>query len=156
MTGVWGAIVWLVIAIILFIIEGITVQLVCVWFACGSLVAMLASFMGASLILQLALFFITSVAVLIFGRPLLKEKLTPKKTATNADALIGQKGVVTEDIDNDLGIGRVSAGGLDWTARSAEVGMIPAKQMVVVKKIEGVKLIVEPVTEPVENEGGNV
>lgn len=144
MTGAWVAIVWLVIAVVLFIIEGLTVQLVCVWFACGSLVAMLASLMGAPPVLQLVLFFITSVAVLIFGRPFLKEKLTPKKTATNADALIGQNGIVTEEIDNGLGTGRVDVSGLGWAARSAGGEVIPARQAVTVRKIEGVKLIVEP------------
>lgn len=150
MTGMAGAVIWLVIAVVLFVVESFTVQLLCVWFAVGALVSMLASLLGASTAVQFALFFITSIAVLLIWRPFLKKRITPKKTATNADAVIGQEGLVIEEIDNTLQTGRVSVGGLDWTARSENGKIIPARQKVTVKKIEGVKLIVEPaeVTEP--------
>lgn len=151
MFGTWGAIVWLILAVVLFIVESVTVQLVCIWFAFGALVAMLASFLGAPPVLQLLLFLITSVAVLVFGRPLLKRKLTPKKTATNADAVVGQSGVVIQEIDNALQVGRVHVGGLDWAAQSSDGEIIPVRQKVRVLNLEGIKLIVEPVE---QNEGG--
>lgn len=150
MTGIVGAVVWLAIAVVLFIIESMTVQFVCVWFAIGALVAVVASLFGASTAVQFPLFFGTSLLVLFIWRPVLKKRLVPKKTAMNADAVIGQTGLVVEEIDNTLQTGRVSVGGLDWTARSETGGIIPARQNVTVKKIEGVKLIVEPAeaTEP--------
>lgn len=144
MTGTTAAIVWLILAIILFVVEGVTVQLVCIWFAAGSLVAMIASFFGAPFIVQLALFIVTSLAVLYFARPLVKKSLTPKKTATNADMVIGKTGVVLEEINNTLQVGRVSANGLDWSARSEDDSVISVHTQVTVLAIDGVKLIVKP------------
>lgn len=145
------AIIWLVVAVILFILESLTVQLVCIWFAVGALVAMLAAALGASVGVQLLLFLATSIAVLLLWRPFLKKRFTPKKTATNADAVIGQDGIVIQEIDNTLQTGRISVNGLDWTARSADGSIIKERQNVKVIRINGVKLIVEPVP---ENEGG--
>lgn len=145
------AVIWLVLAVTMFIIEGFTAQLICIWFAFGALVGMFAAFLGASMGVQLLLFLATSIAVLLIWRPFLKKRITPKMTATNADAVIGQDGLVLEEIDNTLQTGRVSANGLDWTARSADGKIIKARQKVKVMKIDGVKLIVEPVF---ENEGG--
>jgi membrane protein implicated in regulation of membrane protease activity len=143
MDGVIAGVIWLVIAVALCFLESMTVQLICIWFAGGAFVAMGAAFFGAPLNLQLVLFVITSVLVLVFGRPFLKERLTPKKTATNVDALIGESGVVTEDISFDQG--RVQAGGLSWAARPALDDMkIPAGAVIRILAIDGVKLIVEP------------
>lgn len=145
------AIIWLVIAVILVIVESLTVQLICIWFAVGALAGMVAAACGASTGVQLLLFLITSIAVLFTWRPFLKKRITPKKTATNADAVIGQNGIVIDEIDNMLQTGRVSANGLDWTARSSDGSVIKARQKVEVIHIEGVKLIVKAVP---ENLGG--
>jgi membrane protein implicated in regulation of membrane protease activity len=143
MDGIYAGAVWLVIAVGLCFLESMTVQLICIWFAGGAFVAMGAAFLGAPLNLQLVLFVITSVLVLVFGRPFLKKRLTPKKTATNVDALIGGSGVVTEEIG--LNQGRAEVGGLNWAARAASgEAAIPAGAVVRVLAIDGVKLIVEP------------
>ncbi|MCL2033203.1 MAG: NfeD family protein [Oscillospiraceae bacterium] len=141
--SVSSAIIWLLIAVALIVIEGATVQFVFLWFAAGAVVSMLASLMGAPVSVQLVLFIITSIVALLTGRPILQKKITPKKTATNADAVIGKNGVVTEEINNLMQTGRVIANGLDWTARSADDSKIEVKQKVAVKAIDGVKLIVE-------------
>lgn len=138
-------VIWLVVAVALCFLESVTVQLICIWFAGGAFVAMGAAFFGAPLNVQLVLFLVTSVLVLVFGRPFLKKRLTPKKTATNADALIGESGLVLEQINNRHAQGRVQAGGLSWLARAAEDDMeIPAETNVRILAIDGVKLIVEP------------
>lgn len=139
-----GAIFWLILAAALFIIEGATVQLVCIWFAIGSLFAMLAAFVGAPVWLQLLICAVSSLAVLIVGRPLLLDRITPKKSATNADRVIGQPGIVLEEIDNIRQTGRVSANGLDWSARSETGEIFQKGETVLVTQIEGVKLIVRP------------
>lgn len=146
MTGAYGALMWLIIAVMLFIIEGATVQLICVWFAGGALVAMAASAFGAPLWLQLLLFLLTSIAVLFMLRPILRRKLQIKKIATNAEMVIGQIGVVKEEIDNIKQTGRVHANGLDWTARAFQDALtIREGSRVRAMAIEGVKLIVAPV-----------
>lgn len=144
MTGAYGALFWLVLAVVLILIEAASVQLVCIWFAAGSLGAMIAAGLGASLWLQLLVFLLFSIGSLFLGRPLLKDRLMSRKEATNADRAIGETGIVLEDIDNLNETGRARVMGLDWTARSGDGHSIPAQSRIRVLRIEGVKLIVEP------------
>lgn len=143
MNGAW-AVSWIVVAAVLFVVETVTYQLVCIWFALGAVLAMIAAWLGAPVWLQFLVFLAASLVVLYFGRPLLKKKLKVKKSATNADRVIGQVGVVKEEINNELQTGRVSANGFDWTARSAGGEIVPAGSRVVAERIDGVKLIVRP------------
>ena len=94
--------------LILFIIaEAITVQLVSIWFAIGSLVALIANFCGANTLVQAALFVGVSFAALLLTRPLVKKFSTPKIQRTNIDRIIGERAIVTEEIDNLRAIGIV-------------------------------------------------
>lgn len=49
-------VLWSVLLILFIIAEAITVQLVSIWFAIGSLVALIANFCGANALVQAALF----------------------------------------------------------------------------------------------------
>ena len=53
------------------------------------------------------------------------------------------EGVVCEDIDNLAGTGAVKLDGKEWTARSDSGANIPSGSVVKVRRIEGVKLIVD-------------
>jgi len=63
---------------------------------------------------------------------------------TNVDALIGQKGIVLQEVA-PLAFGRVKVGGEDWAAIPAYDVTIPAGTVVVIKGYQGVKLIVAEV-----------
>ena len=52
--------VWLILLIIFAGVEGITAGLVSVWFCAGSLVALIATWLGAGLPVQIALFVVVS------------------------------------------------------------------------------------------------
>lgn len=136
--------VWLVLMIILLIIEGIAPGLVSVWFALGALAALLSAILGAPLWLQVLWFFLISIVSLILTRPLARKYVNSKTVPTNADMLIGQECVVTEAIDNVLGLGAVTVGGKVWTARTTDPNIKAAVgQTMTVERIEGVKLIVK-------------
>lgn len=154
MVGTTGIIVWLIAAIILSVIEGVTVQLVSIWFAIGTIPAMIVAGLGGELWLQLIVFLITSILVLLIGRPLLSKKISHERHATNADRVIGMTGIVTEEIDNLHETGRVMANGLGWSAKTKQSGeKVPVDTRVLVLGIDGVKLVVEPLE---ENEVGKV
>lgn len=138
-------IVWLALVVVFAIIEGATAQLLTVWFAIGSLVALIAATLYAPLWLQITLFVIVSVLVLVFLRPFVKKLLLPVKSATNADMAIGKMVKVTEEIDDIKATGEVKVGGLRWSARSEDGRNIPIGATVEVLRIEGVKLYVRPV-----------
>ena len=135
-------VLWSVLLILFIIAEAITVQLVSIWFAIGSLVALIANFCGANALVQAALFVGVSFAALLLTRPLVKKFSTPKIQRTNIDRIIGERAIVTEEIDNLRAIGIVKADGKSCSARSADGSIIPAGSVVEVQKIDGVKLIV--------------
>lgn len=135
-------VIWSVLLILFIIAEAITVQLVSIWFAIGSLVALIANFCGANALVQAALFVGVSFAALLLTRPLVKKFSTPKIQRTNIDRIIGERAIVTEEIDNLRATGIVKADGKSWRARSADGSIIPAGSVVEVQKIDGVKLIV--------------
>ena len=75
----------------------------------------------------------------------MKKYINGRTQPTNADMLIGQECLVTEDIDNLTGRGAVTVGGKVWTARAQGDAPIAAGTTATVLRIEGVKLIVTPV-----------
>ena len=141
------AILWFVLAVVFLMIEGGTVMLVSVWFAAGSLVAMLAALLSAPFWLQLILFLGVSAGLLALLRPMVRKYLKPKITATNVDAVVGAQGYVTETVDNLAATGQVKLGSMPWTARSTDGSPIEAGTLVRVDRVEGVKAFVTPVRE---------
>ena len=135
---------WLI-AFILFVVgEAVTVGLVSIWFAVGSLGALLTAAMGGGLWLQIAVFLILSALSLMLLKPLSRKWMAGHKAArTNADRVIGETALVTEDIDNTMATGQVQVDGQIWTARSAHGVVIPAGSRVKVLSIQGVKVMVE-------------
>lgn len=136
-------IVWLALLIIFAVAEAATVGLTSVWFAIGSLGALVCALAGGNIWLQLGIFIVLSLVCLVALRPLAKKYLNTRVEPTNADRVIGQEARVTQDIDNIQGTGAVTIGGVTWTARSEHDILIPAGAMVRVLRIEGVKVIVE-------------
>lgn len=141
----WDAILWLVGLVLFLMAEAATVAVVSLWFAAGSLVAMVAAILGAPFWLQGLLFGGVSVALLLLLRPILKKYFTPRLTKTNVDAVIGMEGFVTVPIDNLRATGTVKLSGMEWTARSTSGVQIPEGTLVRVDKVEGVKAFVTPV-----------
>lgn len=144
------ATVWLVLLILSLVAEGASAAVTSIWFAVGALAAMVAAMLGAQLWLQIVLFMAVSILLLLSLRPLLKKYITPKKVRTNIDSVIGSQGVVTEKIDNIAATGRVKLGGMEWSARSASGEAIEPGTVILVEKIEGVKVFVTPASVPVK------
>ena len=142
-------IIWLVLLLIFAAAEAATVGLTSVWFAVGSLGALICALAGGNIWLQIGIFIVLSLVCLVALRPLAKAYLNNRVEATNADRVIGQEARVTQDIDNIRGVGAVTIGGIPWTARSEHDTLIPAGSTVRVLRIEGVKVMVEEIKEEV-------
>lgn len=134
---------WLAAAIFFAVIEAATVCLVSVWFIGGAIAAFIAALFGASILVQTIIFLIVSAALLLSMRPLLRKHLMPKRTATNADRLIGQEALVTEEVNNLTETGAIKINGVLWTAKSQSGETIPVGTLVKVLRIEGAKVYVE-------------
>lgn len=139
------AIGWLLAVIGFAVLEGVTIQLVAIWFAIGSLGGLLAALLGFPFTTQLLAFGVLSAIVLAVTRPIVKKRLQSTQVHTNADSIIGMVGVVVQPVDNMQSAGRVHVAGLDWSARSEDGFPIPEGEQVLIKAIEGVKVIVEQI-----------
>lgn len=140
------AIVWLGLLVFFLIVEAACpLHLVSLWFAAGSLVALIAHMLGAAMWLQITLFLAVSCLLLMALWPLSKKVLSPKLTATNVDSVIGSTGLVVADVDNIRSQGQVKLEAMEWTARSTTGETIPAGTLVRADRIEGVKVFVTPV-----------
>ena len=142
------AYMWVGLLILFLVLEGSTVALVSLWFAVGSLAAIIAALLGASLGVQVGIFLGVSGVLLALLRPFLKRYSAPSIQKTNADSLIGKCCPVTDAICNLESRGQVKIGGMVWSARSESGADIPEGAVVKVRRIEGVKLIVSPVPVP--------
>ena len=145
----WAAVFWLAMIVVFLMVEASTVTLVSLWFAAGSLAAMLVALTGAGIGFQVTIFVIVAAVCLTALRPLVRKHIKPKLTKTNVDAVVGTTGLVTVAIDNVSAVGQVKLGAMYWTARSVSGDPIAEGTLVKVERIEGVKAIVSPVKETV-------
>ena len=142
------AYMWVGLLILFLVLEGSTVALVSLWFAVGSLAAIVAALLGASLGVQVGIFLGVSGVLLALLRPFLRKYIAPSIQKTNADSLVGRECPVTEDIQNLQSQGQVKVNGMVWSARSTDGQHIPKGTVVRIDRIEGVKLLVSPVPVP--------
>ncbi len=133
---------WLAVIIVAAVVEGSTAQLVSIWFVAGGVGALIANLCGAELWTQTVVFVVVTAITLVSTRPLVKKLMNFKKEETNADRYIGKDGIVIVEINNTLGVGQVNVLGSVWTARSEDGSVIKIGEHVLIKAIEGVKLIV--------------
>ncbi len=134
---------WLVLLIVFIAIEVPTMSLTTIWFAGGALVAVVASLLNAPVWLQILLFFVVSLVLLFFTRPLAVKYFNKDRIKTNVESMVGRQAIVISEIDNIQGIGQVTVGGQEWSARSCDDKVrIPVGAVVNVMAINGVKLVV--------------
>ncbi len=143
----WQLILWLSIMILCVIAEASTVTLISIWFALGSLAALITYLISPDTIwMQALVFAVCSCGTLALTRPVCKRYLQQRsETRTNADRNIGEIALCTGRIDNDAGTGSAHLLGKEWTARSTDGSVIEEGAKVRVQAIKGVKLMVSPV-----------
>lgn len=140
---------WLVVLIVSIVAEVISLGLTSIWFAGGALVAALVAAVNAPLWLQILLFVVVTLLLLVFTRPIAVKYFNKERVRTNVESLIGRQAIVISEIDNMQGIGQVTVGGQEWSARSFDEGkQISVGAVVRVAAVSGVKLIVTE--EPIE------
>ncbi len=135
-------IIWLIGVIAFIILEAVTYQMVSVWFVIGAIGGLITSLTGVDFWVQMTVFLALSLVLLICFRPIAVKKL---KTdfKTNADAVIGKKVTITKETDNINGTGEGRLDGMVWTVRSESGKALAVGDVAEVKRIEGVKLIVD-------------
>ncbi|MBK9758760.1 MAG: NfeD family protein [Flavobacteriales bacterium] len=117
--------------------------LVCLGIGCAG--ASIAAAVGGGPGFQLLAFSILALVAFFTIRPLLMKQFWKENgVKTNVDALIGQRGKVTQDFEAGLRLGRVSVGGDDWRAESINDKPIHAGDLVKIVRVDSNTLIVKP------------
>ena len=140
--------IWLGAVVAFGVLEAATAVLVSIWFVGGAAVALLASFLGAALWLQIALFLAVSVLLLIFTRPICRRIFSFGIKDTNNQE-IGRIAVVIQEVDPVKNTGRVRLDGVDWIAVSQDGTIIPENTSVRIEAVSGTKLTVSRLPETV-------
>ena len=134
--------IWLVIVILLGLVEAATVNLVSIWFIASGIITLFLSLFVSSFVIQFAVFVILGIVFLIATRKKLLDYQTEEDTKLNLERVIGMEGIVTQKITKNE-IGEVKVDGKLWSAVSNT--SIKENEPVLIKEIDGVKLVVEKV-----------
>ncbi len=136
--------IWIIVALICFIIEIFTSGFAVACFSIGALFSALGAGLGLNLVWQIIIFAVFSMLAFIFVRPLVLKAFFKKgEKKTNADALIGRRGRVSQSIDSQSGTGRVRLDGDDWKAVSSDGSFIPEGSIVTVISRDSIILTVQ-------------
>ena len=135
--------IWLILCGIFLLIEIFNISFLLIWPGIGSFFAFIASILGASIEIQIAVFAITTTIMIIFMKPLVKKFFKNKDdTKMNNNAMIGKKGIVIKEINSLEETGQVKVAGELWSAITLDNTKIQINEIVKVTKVEGVKLVV--------------
>ena len=138
-----NSVFWLGAVVLMLVIEAITLGLTTIWFAGGALAAFLLSLVWDQVLVEFVVFFVVSLLLLIYTRPVALEYFNKRRVKTNYESYIGKEAKVTQTIDNFNATGTGMLNGLEWSARADDDRtVIEPGSRVVVKGVSGVKLIV--------------
>lgn len=137
--------IWLIIAGVALIVEIMTVGFLVFWLAIGALIAMVVSFFIDSILVQTAVFVVSSAILIFATKPFVKKFANTKNVKTNAFSIIGKEGLVIKEIDSIYEKGQVKVSGETWTAIGKDDEKIPVGTKIKVTEIDGVKAIVVPI-----------
>lgn len=139
---------WLVVAVIFFIIEMMTLEFSFLMMGAGALTGMVASLTGLPVWAQILIAVAAAVVLLLLLRPVLRKAIHRggSTARSNVDALPGLNGEVV--VPFERGTGQVLlANGETWTARLSSTTAIrdlDVGERVVVTTIEGATAVVVP------------
>lgn len=138
--------IWLLLAGLFFIGEMITVGFLIFWLGIGALLAMIVSFFTTNIIIQTAVFVISSIILILATKPFVKRFVDVKKTNTNVFSIIGKKALVIKEIDPINANGQIKVNSEIWSAESENGEKIEEGSEVEIIRINGVKAIVKKVS----------
>ncbi|MGV8885108.1 MAG: NfeD family protein [Microbacteriaceae bacterium] len=145
-------VIWLALILIFIVIEVFTLDFTFLMLSVGSVGGLISSFSPLAFWAQIIIAAVLSVLLIFAVRPPLLRRLRHGEdpTLSNIDALMGMRGVVTNDFDE--GVGHVKlANGETWTARVSDLSdlsdgrILEAGRTVSVVFIEGATAVVAPI-----------
>jgi len=137
--------IWLIAAIVLVIVEICTAGFGSICFAIGAAFSALVAGLGGNVTWQIVVFAVVSLLTFVFLRPVVMRWLDRKSkdVKTNAEAIVGRKGIVSERIDREQHTGRVAIDGDDWKAVSDDGSVIEKGTTVEIVKLDSIIVTVK-------------
>ena len=135
---------WVAVTIICVVIESLTLALTTIWFGISAFVMVFLAFTPLPFPAQLFIFVALALVLLIFTRPVVKQKINQKKIATNYERVIGQIAVVTKKI-TALDKGAIKLNGMEWTAAVREDIVLEEGSKCIVEEVAGVTAYVKSI-----------
>jgi inner membrane protein len=136
------ALIWVVLAILAAIVEVSIPHFGVIFVSVGAVAAAVAASLGYDITAQVIVFIAAMGLSLGLLRRQFLKRLGGRGVPSRTDALVGKEGIVTQDIDARLGLGRVIVRGEDWAARAA--APLPAGTKIRVLGADGIVLEVAP------------
>ena len=143
MLPMWA--LWLIASGVFFLGEIFTVSFLLFWPGIGAFLAFLTSLLlPENIFIQVAVFVISTILMIFFTKTLVKRMFKNQDTTSmNNSAILGKKGIIVKEIDDDNPVGQVKVNGELWSAiKSEKAKPIKVGESVIIEKIDGVKLLV--------------
>ncbi len=134
--------IWAAIFLVTILIEVFSMELDCVWFSIGSLVAFILALCKVDITIQIIVFLVVSVALLLSVGIVCKKLLKNTKGKTNLDMVIGTSHTLIKAIEPE-NAGEVKVNDIVWRAVSKDGESIAKDEKVKIVSVEGNKFIVE-------------
>ena len=136
--------VWVTVTIICVVIESLTLSLTTIWFGISGFAMVFLAFTPMPFVAQLFIFVLVAMLLLVFTRPLVKQKLNQRKIATNYERIIGQIALVTKKI-TAIDKGSIKINGMEWTAAVKEDITLEEGSKCIIEEIAGVTAYVKSI-----------
>ena len=140
-------VIWILVAIVLSVVEIVTITFFPVFFSISALVAAILAAAGVSEGIQWLAFIFVGLALCVFLRPIAKRQLMDGPTRkSNVESLVGERFIVETAVDGRSGTEAVGVRGQVWSARPAtdDLAQIPVGTEVIVLEVHGATLVVTP------------
>lgn len=137
--------VWVIAGVVLWIIEIFTPGFIMGIFGTACFFIAVLAYLKFSFSVQLAFFAIITVILFFSLRPALLKYFyrRDESVKTNVEAMIGKEGIVMEIVDPMTGAAEVKIGGEIWRALPISGKSLEKGQKVIIRAVEGSKVIVE-------------
>lgn len=141
--NIW--LIWSLVCLLCLILELTSGDFFLMCFAIAGLLTAILSCFIDSIVFQIIIFAVSSVLSIIFVRPIILKYFhhNEKVRLSNADALIGRKGLITEPIKAGGGFGRVQIDGDYWKAYSISPTTIEVGEQVKIVARDSIIVTVE-------------
>ena len=137
---------WIIIIVLAIIAEAETAEFVSCWFVVGGVLGLILDFFKVDIYIQILSAVIISIILILISRPLVKKLTKNDDVPTNADRIKGMVGVVIKEIKaGEKGLVKVNY--QTWTAISKTEKTFREGEKVLIKEIEGNKLIIDKIEE---------